>query len=336
MNFETFLIKSANDINTAIEAFFTTWSKESTQISPELKPLIDALHGSTADGKRIRGALILLGYRLGSGASVAIKKTDLLQIAVAYELFQTGILAHDDIIDKSPTRRGKPSMQYKLGGDHYGLSQAICLGDMGFFLTYKLVAESSFSDPVKTQVTAYLSKCFLDTVMGEMLDIAKGDVLTIYRLKTAYYTFVAPLTVGAILGGADAKVIEAIRQYGENLGIAFQIQDDIRDVFGTRSRMKKEIGGDIKEGKQTLLYRNALENADGAQKKLLQAWYGNEASGLQEIDAVRTVFDQTGAKKFAEEAMHAYCTKAHKAISDITSEKEQQTMLGEIIEYVKQ
>jgi geranylgeranyl pyrophosphate synthase len=335
MTFDEFLKKSANDIDLAIEAFFTTWNKEATQISPEIMPLVKALHVSAADGKRIRGALILLGYRLGAG-NRADKKNDLLQIAVAYELFQTAILAHDDIIDKSPTRRGKPSLQYRLGGDHYGLSQAICLGDMGFFLTYKVVSESAFPDSVKTKVTAYLSKSFLDTVAGEMLDVAKGDVLTIYRLKTAYYTFVAPLTVGALIGGAEEKVLKAIERFGENIGIAFQIQDDIRDIFATEAQMKKEIGGDIKEGKNTLLFVKAIENANAKQKKLLQACYGNAAIGPQEIAAVRKVFEETGASRYAEEEMHGYCMKAQKTIKDITSEKDLQVLLGEIIDYVTQ
>jgi geranylgeranyl diphosphate synthase type I len=333
MHFNEFLKQSTREIDSAIEIFFSTWSKEITHISPRLVPLISALHTACAGGKRIRGSLVLLGYALAAG-NVTSQKKEVLKIAVAYELFQTAILAHDDIIDKSPTRRGKPSLHNHLGGDHYGMSQAICLGDLSFFMTYRLVSESQFADTIKNKLTTYLSNSFLDTVAGEILDVAKGDVLTIYRLKTAYYTFVAPLTVGAMLGGATADVMTAIRVYGENLGIAFQIRDDIRDVFGNEASMKKEIGGDIREGKNTLLFMKAMQNANAKQKKILEEWYGNDAIGQKELASIREVFRETGALDFAEQLSKDYCRKAQQAVSDITSDAKIRQLLQELIKYI--
>src|SRR4051794_9309780 len=107
-----FLQKSAKEIDNELESFFTTWNKEISQISPHLLPLTKAFSEANQAGKRIRGSLVLLGYALISEKD---KSKDLLTIASAYEIFQTAILAHDDIIDNSPRRRGKPSLHMKLG-----------------------------------------------------------------------------------------------------------------------------------------------------------------------------------------------------------------------------
>ena len=342
MHFSEFLKQSADAIDTEIEAYFTNWNKEIAQLSPHLTPLTTALGGAASGGKRIRGALVILGYALNSSKPES-KSSDLLKIAVAYEIFQTAILAHDDIIDKSPTRRGKPALHMQLGGEHYGTSQTICLGDIGFFLAFRIIAESNFPEKEKNKAIAFFSKAILDTVLGEMLDVelsqkssrvSEKDVLAVSRLKTAYYTFVGPLTLGAVLGGADDTCLNAIRIYGEHIGIAFQIQDDIKDIFGTRESLKKEVGGDIKEGKNTLLLIKAKEKANNNQLEILENYYGNAAIGTEQIEAVKKVFVETGALAYTESLVHAYSKKAHDAVSQITKDEQMQNVLGEIIEFV--
>lgn len=341
MHFTQFLQKSAKEIDNEIDIFFATWNKDVEQISPQLVPLVTALGESAAGGKRIRGALVLLGYQLASNAEN--KHLDLLKIAVAYEIFQTAILAHDDIIDKSPIRRGKPALHMQLGGDHYGMSQTICLGDIGFFLAFRIIAESSFAEQEKNKAIVFFSKAIHDTVLGEMLDVAfskpdikvsEKDVQDVSLLKTAYYTFVGPLTLGAVLGGADDRQLDALKIYGENIGIAFQIQDDIKDIFGTIVSLKKEVGGDIKEGKHTVLFIKAMEQADEVQRAVLKKYYGKGAIGSEAIEAVKNIFVETHALAYAESLVSLFSEKAQSIIPEITQNKEMRNILKEIVMFV--
>jgi geranylgeranyl pyrophosphate synthase len=344
MRFTQFLQNSAEDINQEIESYFTEWSKDIEQISPRLLPLVTALGDASKDGKRIRGTLVLLGSQIASDATFMEKnKSALLKVAIAYEIFQTAILAHDDIIDKSPTRRGKPSLYMQLGGNHFGKSQAICLGDIGFFLAFRIIAESNFQEKEKNKALTFFSQAVHDTVIGEVLDVdisesqyvvSEKDVLDVARLKTAYYTFVGPLMLGAVLGGADTMTLGAIKTYGENIGIAFQIQDDINDTFGSQAVLKKEVGGDIKEGKNTLLVLKAREKANKEQEAILQTSYGKAVIGREEIEVVKNVFIETGALEYAKSLAHSYSMKADSAIPQITKDEQMQGLLREIITYV--
>lgn len=339
MQFKKFLQQSATEIDSEIEDYLSYWNNEVTQDASRLQPLFEAFAASAKSGKRIRGSLVLLGNAL----STTIPNPHLLKIAVAYELFQTAILAHDDIIDKSPTRRGMPSLYMALGGGHYGISQTICLGDIGFFHAYKLITESSFDDAVKAKAAAFFSKSITETVIGEMLDVelahsyksaSEEDALVVSRLKTAYYTFVGPLTLGAILGGADEHVLAKIKEFGEDTGIAFQLQDDIQDSFGTENTLKKQPGGDIREGKRTLLYLKAKNNADKEQLRILEKYYGKSDLSAKEIEAIKKVFIDTGALTYANLLVKQYSEAARKSIGDLSSRKNMQVMLDEMIDYV--
>lgn len=349
MHFNDFLKQSAKEIDTEIENYLSSWSNNVTQDTPHIKPLLEAFEQSVKSGKRIRGSLVLLGFKLPSLSRPFVytsddnKSKELLKIAVAYELFQTAILIHDDIIDKSPTRRGIPSVYRALGGEHYGISQAICLGDIGFFHAYKLIAESNFEDAVKSKAAAFFSKCSTETVIGEMLDVdlaytkrevTEADTLVVSRIKTAYYTFVGPLTLGAILGGADETLLAKIKEFGENTGIAFQLQDDIRDSFGSEKSLKKQSGGDIREGKKTLLYLKAKANADKNQREILQNNYGKSDLSADEIESIKTIFQNTGALEYTDSLSKQYSEKARECISGMTSEKQMLGMLEELLDYV--
>ncbi len=219
MDFEKFLKLEAKRIEEVEQEHLKIWYAWLSKKVPSLNSHARAFIAACKGGKKIRGALINLGYKIAGGNLKAI-----LDIAASYEIFHTSILAHDDVIDKSPTRRGKPSLYKRVGVD-----QAITLADAGFFLATKIISEANFPDKEKNEVLALFSKTMLDTAIGQMLDIAKGDALTIMKLKTAQYTISAPLQLGALLAGADEKSIRKLGVFGESLGIAFQIRDDILD-----------------------------------------------------------------------------------------------------------
>ncbi len=220
MKFEDFLKAEALEIEGQIQNLLDDFGKKTEIKSVTLLPLIKAFKNANKGGKKIRGVLVKLGYELVGSR----KREDILRVAAAYEIFHTAILAHDDIIDESPTRRGQPSLYKSVG-----IVQAITLGDCGFFLSVKIIAESNFPDKNKNEAIRKLLEVLVDTTIGQMLDIAHGDKETTAKLKTARYTIAGPLQVGAILAGADQRLIKKLGEFGEKLGIAFQIRDDILD-----------------------------------------------------------------------------------------------------------
>lgn len=215
--------------------------KEVGKISPNLLPLINKFIESCQGGKRLRGKLVILGYEIGQvhleGAKAHLRG-EILKIAAAYEIMHSAILAHDDIIDQSPTRRGQPSLYKSVG-----MEQAITLADLGFFLAIKIISEAKFPEKAKNEALKLFSQTMVDTAIGQMLDIQKslpalsvrqaggrqGDPLLIMQLKTAKYTVAGPLQLGAMLGGAKEELIRELGEFGESLGVAFQIKDDILD-----------------------------------------------------------------------------------------------------------
>lgn len=343
MHFHDFLQTSANEINHQLESLFKELNKEVDQISSRLLPHILALNEACSGGKRIRGALVKLGYEMANGKR-QIANGEVLKISAAYEIFQAAILAHDDIIDKSLLRRGRPSLYAQFGAGHMGISKAICLGDIGFFLAFKLITTANFPDKHKNNALKIFSSSMLDTGIGELLDVELSqkelseshiqDIISIYKFKTAHYTIAAPLLLGAVLSGSNDKRLQAIRNFGQNLGIAFQIQDDINDIFSEKNRLGKETGGDIKEGKGTLLYVYAKAKADSTNKSLLKKYYGNPKITKPEIATVKNIFLTSGALEYARSEALSYSQKAKEYIPEITVDKKYGQMLLEMTEFL--
>lgn len=227
MDFKKYLDQSRRQLDRPVQKILNEWLKEVQKIDSKLVPLANAFIQANFGGKGTRGTLVKLGYQLTSSKF----NKEILKIGAAYEIFHTAILAHDDIIDQSPTRRNQPSLYKKVGK-----AQAITLADLAFFLTIKIISESRFEDKIKNQALNLFSKTMIDTTIGQMLDIAHGDPVTTAKLKTARYTISGPLTLGAILAGADQKLLGLLGKFGQNLGIAFQIRDDILDKEAVESK----------------------------------------------------------------------------------------------------
>lgn len=227
MDFKEYLDTTAGELNKEIQKILNGWLKEVEGIDGKLVPLAKAFIKACDGGKRIRGALVKLGYELAGKQS-----QEIIKVAAAYEIFHASILAHDDIIDQSEIRRGNPSLYKKLG-----IPKAITLGDLGFFLAIRAISQSNFPEKFKNQALKLFSKTVLDTAIGQLLDIEKGDPIITAKLKTARYTISGPLQLGAILAGVQGELIRQLGKFGESLGIAFQIRDDILD--GESYRLEK-------------------------------------------------------------------------------------------------
>jgi geranylgeranyl diphosphate synthase, type I len=339
MDFKKFLSDSAQKVDQLLEEYLQDEITEAHKISNKLTHLITSFASQTEGGKRLRGSLVKLGYELAQGD----ENDDIFKAALAYEIVQTSLLAHDDIVDKSLTRRGKPTMYQSLGGDHYGMSQTIVLGDIGFFLAYRLITECHFFNDQKIKAINYFSQSLLKTGVGEMLDIESSsrragfeeqEALTISHFKTAHYTIIGPLQLGASLAGAGDVLLENLEQFGEALGIAYQIQDDILGVFGDEEELGKSASSDIEEGKNTLLIVEALKKASAQQSKFLKEHYGQGKISLEDLVKIKEIFIKTGALDYSRAKAVKYVEKAKQVIPNITTASGRQQLLEELADYL--
>src|SRR3989344_8157499 len=351
MDFKSYLDVAAKEIDQEIDRFFDVWEKEVSEVSPTLVPLAKVLRENCHGGKRLRGSLVKLGYEL-VGANLPAGRQgldhleggqEILKVAAAVEIFQTAILAHDDIIDQSPLRRGKPTIYRQLGGDHYAISQTIALADIGFFLTVKLISTANFPADLKNKAISSFAQTVINTGLGEVLDVElphlegerkEEDVVTIHKLKTSYYTIIDPLQLGAILAGADDNSLKAIEEFGEALGIAFQITDDILGVFGDEETLGKSVTSDIEEGKNTLLITEALQKATPEQRIILDKYYGKGDMGEEGLKAIRKVFMDTGSLDFSRQEALKYVELAKKVVPEITRDWESTELLSQMADFL--
>ena len=349
-NIKAYIHSHKQALDQYIADYFTTLIEKRRRISgSSIADLYTIFKNANEGGKCIRGSLVKLGYELAADRAIDEK---IFPASAAFEILQTALLCHDDIIDKSPLRRGKPSIWQAItnsdtakGDRHYGISQAICLGDIGFILADMLIEESDFDTDKKIEALQMLHRAELNTVDGEMLDVLvaqeksyddEDNILKISRLKTAWYTIIGPLQLGAVLGGASQELLDHMTEFGLSLGIAFQLRDDILGVQALEQETGKSDTSDISEGKVTLLIRHALKNASPEQLKTLRCLYGNPVASEDDRTKVLEVFEATGA--FAEVSRKAECylTEAVKVIPLMTKNEERTVLLTQLGEMMFQ
>jgi geranylgeranyl diphosphate synthase type I len=303
-----------------------------------------------SDGKLIRGFLIALGYKM-----LKDNINYSYYLSLAYEIFQTSILIHDDIIDNDNLRRGKNTIHYSNYLKYKSLNDTeakkisesigICIGDYGFFKVNEILIRHYKDDPNFSKLFDYYNNIVLKTVEGEIVDVIlsfesrykeilnlEDNIMTVYKLKTAFYSIIGPLSLGLILGGIDDQKLNDIKNFGEKVGIAFQIQDDILGIY---SDMGKVIGSDIKEYKQTLLFSYIIK--DGKYKDELLKYYGKENISEKEINETRRIFKESGAYDYANNLMNKMYDEGIDIIKNIDWIKEEDKMIFYgFIEYLKQ
>ena len=301
------------DIKKAITKYNNTFIKKENQI------IMDAVNKFTYmnnDGKFIRGCLIDLGYKLNND-----DENYSIPLSVAYETFETSILIHDDIIDNANIRRGKETIHklyqnefkdYKK--DNTGSSLALCIGDLGFFYTNQILVDNYKDNPTLSKLISFYNNIVINTIKGEILDVylpfieknnknhilKEDDILEIYKLKTSYYTIVGPFILGMILGKSKEKDINIFKEILMDLGIAFQIKDDILGIFGNAKTIGKSTSSDIEEYKQTILYSyikiNKPEYLDELNK-----YYGHK----NKLNQVKDLFINSGSLDYANNKMNS-------------------------------
>ncbi len=243
--------------------------------------------------------------------------------ALAIEVFHNFTLLHDDVMDKAGIRRGKPTVVAK-----YGLNTAILSGDAMLIEAYRLL--SLTDSPSYPLVCDVFSQTAMQVCEGQQYDmdfenrtdVSTEEYLNMIRLKTAVL-LAASLKMGALIGGASLCDVEALYEYGIQLGIAFQIQDDLLDTFGDEKTFGKTIGGDIMSNKKTFLLTTALERATTEQRLELASWLSlTDPVREEKIEGVRNLFIATRAREVAQAKIESLYSKAMNDLRamDITAE----------------
>jgi geranylgeranyl diphosphate synthase type I len=284
-------------------------------------------------GKRLRGILAMQSYYAHGGTdyTVAVGSARVLELVQAY------LLVLDDIADRSDTRRGGPAAhrlveqaarQDRMLGDlvHYSEAQVINAAQCGLHKAAQELLELPVSDLAARRALASLHKNIEVTGIGQMNDMYNEstnellDEIAVERVltqKSAYYTFVNPLELGACLAGAQLS--EPLRTYGLHTGCAFQIADDLIGTFGLESETGKNANDDIREGKMTLIAQYALAHAAERDRARLRILLGKAEATDAECNEVRAIMMQSGARRYAQERRDWYAEQAAKVLATDTS-----------------
>ncbi|WP_298147388.1 polyprenyl synthetase family protein [Flavobacterium sp.] len=274
-------------------------------------------------GKRLRPILVLMGSQFYSGD---YKRA--LSAAKAVEIFHNFTLLHDDIMDAAPLRRGRQTVHEK-----WDTNTAILSGDAMLILAYQQLEE--YEPSLQVSLFRLFSKTALEVCEGQQWDVEfelRSDVtipeyLQMITYKTAVLVACA-FKMGALIGGASAEQAQLLYDFGLNLGIAFQIQDDYLDAFGNPETFGKQVGGDIIENKKTYLYLLAKQSDNQTLVDELEQWFsGQPQDPTEKIARVKHIFQETNAAAQTQKAIEKYTDDALKTIKQLAVSEDNQKVL---------
>ncbi len=281
-------------------------------------------------GKRLRPSLALMAYNLYREDVDSI-----LHPAIALEVFHNFTLLHDDLMDKASLRRNHPTV-HKLWGEN----TAVLSGDAMLIAAYQLIGEVDISymkDVFDLFTTTALEVCGgqqYDMEFESRMDVTEEDYMEMIRLKTAVL-LACSLKIGAILGGASNDDADKLYQFGINMGLAFQLQDDLLDVYGDTETLGKNIGGDIICNKKTFLLINALQRATEDLKSSLIRWLTQkEFDANEKIAGVTNIYNVLGLKELLENRIRFYYAKGMDNLRALSVPEEKLVALKSVVSFL--
>ncbi|MGB1207044.1 MAG: polyprenyl synthetase family protein [Chitinophagales bacterium] len=281
-------------------------------------------------GKRIRPICCVAAYIMFEPKK---NYSNVLPAALAIEIFHNFTLVHDDIMDESNLRRGKATVHKK-----YGLNTAILSGDVMLIKAYQVLCQTQSSQ--MPQLLQIFNKVGQEVCEGQQYDmdfeqtanVNVASYLKMIGLKTASL-LATSLKMGAIVAHANEEDAQRLYEFGRNIGIAFQLQDDILDTYGKGDKIGKKVGGDILQNKRTYLLTKALEIAKGSDLGTLHYWlHATDYNQNDKIEAVKAVFDKLKVRESAKEAMQQFYEQAFVHLASIKIEKSRKKLLLELVD----
>lgn len=283
-------------------------------------------HMLSNGGKRLRPSLLVM-----AAAVFSDNVGGAIQPALGIELFHNSTLLHDDLMDNADVRRGLETVHVK-----WDANTAILSGDAMILLASKYVCMAP-SEKLKEVIEVYntitLQVCDgqqYDMDFEKRMDVSIDEYLRMIQLKTAVL-LAGSLKIGAIIGGASKSDQDKIYDFGLNLGLAFQLIDDLLDVFGDEAVFGKAIGGDIASNKKTFMLISAIQQAKGDQKKQLDYWLGLENfNRADKVEAITQLYNQLGIREAAEQKAEYYSQESFKALSSLSVQNNTVEALADI------
>ncbi len=322
-------------VQSDLTEFLAAQTRYLGEIGSELIPAAEAMSGFLLDsGKRLRPLFAYAGY-LASGGS---ESDAVIKAVASLELLQACALIHDDLMDASDTRRGKPSMHRhfesihrteELSGSaqHYGESAAILLGDLALVWSDQMFHSAALEPSALLRALSVHDEMRVELMAGQFLDIHEQALATqsvarslkIARFKSGKYTVERPLHFGLALATDDAHhrqtMADIFSDFGLPLGEAFQLRDDLLGVFGDPAVTGKPAGDDLREGKRTVLMAMTHDRANEHQEAVIATHFGDADLDLAGVEAIRTIISDTGAQTHVEELIEKLTMTALEALN---------------------
>lgn len=348
-NYNQFL----GEFNPFLERYLSTLQKTSDSMHDSAQLLIDiSSQAVNSSGKRLRPFLVALGYQIASSQTEV--SNEVLKAGLISEIFHSFALVHDDIIDQSDTRRGQKTSQvlfseehkaknFKGTDQHFGTSMAILTGDLLIAYATKILTDLKFSRSIKEKASQCFADMFINLIIGQYQDVyqsfntdrpSKEMILSTLRWKSGEYSIEFPLKFGGILGEAGDGLLDFYAQFAQPVGIAFQLKDDLLGVFGDSTSIGKSNLSDIREGKNTLLINYALSAASNQQKNTLDQILGNVNAQEEDLEKIKTILIETGAKNKVEEEISAMVLSAQSLIERSKISKDHQEILSGFADFI--
>jgi geranylgeranyl diphosphate synthase, type I len=343
---QDYMARTKELVSRELRRFFAEKRAFLESINPLGPDAGDRLLEFALQGKMIRGCLVPLGYALASAAPVggAAGGTPHPTIAAgaAMELFQSGLLVHDDIMDRDLTRRGRATIFHQYAevasrGDnadprHVGEALGICAGDVAYFLAFELLSTLEAAPQVRASLLEVCARELTAVGIAQMQDMAWGassapvsedDILRMYRFKTSRYSFSLPLAAGALIAGAAPSLVRSLEEIGETIGVLFQIRDDELGLFGNEAELGKPVGSDVREGKKTLASTRLLAAAGPGDRSRLAGILGNQEATAADLEFVRERARALGVQDSIAATCASLRERAAAAISGIRTGREE-------------
>jgi geranylgeranyl diphosphate synthase, type I len=340
------------DVEAALSVFVDQQAVLLEPLGADAAQVVEAARGAVSGGKRFRAAFCWWGYRAVL-ADVA-DEPSLVRAAASLELLHASALVHDDLMDASDTRRGRPSTHRAFAGLHrekgwsgcagqYGAAAAILLGDLLLSWADELLRRCGLPHDVVRDALGFFDLTRSEVITGQFLDVsvqARGasdveQAMRVLRYKSAKYSVERPLHIGAALAGADPVLLEALTGFGLPLGEAFQLRDDLLGVYGDPLATGKPAGDDLSEGKRTVLVAIALERASASEARVLDDALGSELS-LDEIEELRKLISALGADAEVERRITGLTARSLAALDASPVTDQARTVLRELAQAATQ
>ncbi len=316
-------------VETVLAAELAARRRDVQAVDPSLLPDVDrVIRFTLSGGKRIRPQFLWWGWRAAGGEPSGPRAAEAWRAAGSLELIQTSALVHDDIIDNSATRRGQPSVHAAVG-----VSVAILLGDLALIWADDMFHRAGRALRAGDEAFSAWAGMRTEVIAGQLLDLAAASHIDddpaaqaeraqqVNRFKTAAYTVERPLHLGAALAGGPAELTTALRRFGVDVGLAFQLRDDLLGVFGDAAITGKPAGDDLIEGKQTLLLATARQSLSPDRRVELDAGIGVTDDPV-EVRRLADIIASSGAPAQMESQITRLVESGAAALSEVAIDAE--------------